>query len=291
MKHALQILALAAPVAIPLASTSRAQADEAALEFPAASPPCLVRNQIGTTTVEIQYGRPGVKGRKVFGGLVPYGEVWRTGANSATRITFSGDVRFGGADVTAGTYALFTVPDKTSWTVILNKAADQWGSYGYDEKQDVTRVQVQPETLAKPVETMTLDLADLRDDSAHLVLTWETTRIEVPIKTDLVARMQPRIEAAMAAEGGQKPYLQAAMFYYEHDLDLYKAREWADAAEAAQPEAVWVVYRKGLILAKMGDKEGARESANRTAELAAKAGGSLGAEYGRLSKELNARLD
>jgi hypothetical protein len=273
-----------------LAHGSDVSAQSEGLDLPAASPPALVREQVGLTTVEIEYARPGVKGRKVFGGLVPYGQVWRTGANSATRITFGTDVSFGGEEVPAGTYALFTIPGETQWTVILNEAPEQWGSYAYDAGKDVLRVDVEAETLPEPVETMRLGLANLRDDSGDLVLEWETTRVRVPIEVDIVSMLVPRIEAAMSAPGDDKPYLAAAMFYYEHDLDLDKALAWIDAGLAKQPQAVWVQYRKGLVLAKRGDTEQAREAAEKAIVLADAMGGELGAEYRRLSESLLSSL-
>jgi len=280
-------LALGALLLLP-ATGLRAQS--AGLSFPAASPPATVTETFGLTTVEIQYARPSVRERQIFGGLVPYGEVWRTGANAATRISFSTDVSFGGEAVEAGTYALFTIPGEREWTVILNEAPEQWGSYAYDASKDVLRVTAPAQKLAEPVETMRLGLEHLRDDAALLTLSWERTRVQVPLEVDLVAQLVPQIEAAMAAPGDEKPYLSAAMFYYEHDLDLEQAVAWIDAALAQQPQAVWILYRKGLILAKHGDKDGARAAAQKAVELADGLGGELGIEYKRLSEALLKRL-
>ena len=143
------------------------------LEFPQASPSATVKERVGVTAVDIEYGRPSVKGRKIFGGLVPYGEVWRTGANSATKVTFGTEVNFGGTQVPAGSYALFTIPESGEWTVILNKADGQWGSYAYDAKNDIARVKVKPVALTESLETMTISLGDLRDDAAILNITWD----------------------------------------------------------------------------------------------------------------------
>lgn len=159
-----------------LVQTAKAQA-------PAASPACTLKQRVGNTDIEIVYSRPGVKGRKIFGGLVPYEKVWRTGANQATRITFSTAVKLNGSDVPAGTYALFTIPGKDEWTVIINKTDSQWGSFKYDEKTDLLRVKATPVTLSDAVETFTIDINDLRDDSATLNLIWDKTR--VPVKLSL----------------------------------------------------------------------------------------------------------
>lgn len=281
--HAVHVLALGASL---FATGSDLHAQSGGLQFPPASPPAKVSEQVGLTTVEIQYARPSMRGREIFGALVPYGDVWRTGANQATRITFSTDVTFGGESVKAGTYGLFTIPGKTQWTVILNKAPEQWGSYAYDASQDVTRVFADAQTIADPVETMRLGVDMLIDDTGLLTLEWANTRVQVAIAVDLVAQLVPQIEAAMAAPGDQKNYLGAAMFYYSHDLDLDVALGWINAALEQQPEAVWVQYRKGLILAKMGDTEAARASAEAAIKMADAIPGELGAEYRRLSETL-----
>ena len=259
------------------------------LEFPQASPSATVKERVGVTAVDIEYGRPSVKGRKIFGGLVPYGEVWRTGANAATKLVLGTEVTFGGSQVPAGTYALFTIPETGEWTVILNKAEGQWGSYAYDAKNDVVRVKVKPVALTESVETMTIGLGDLRDDSATLNITWDKTRVPVKLQTNLVAVLVPQIEAAMAGPG-KKPYFDAAMFYYAHDLDLKKAVGWMDEATKEQPDAFWIFYRKGLILAKSGDKPGALAAANKSIELAEKAGGAVAVEYKRLNESLIASV-
>jgi len=265
------------------------QAKESKLEFPQASPSATVKERMGITDVEVEYSRPGVKGRKIFGGLVPFGEVWRTGANSATKITFGTEVNFGGSLVPAGSYALFTIPDSGEWTVILNKAEGQWGSYEYDAKNDFVRVKVKPVALTEAVESMTISLSDLRDDAATLNITWDKTRVPIKLQTNLVAVLVPKIDAAMAGTG-KKPYFEAAMFYYAHDLDLKKAAVWIDEAIKEKPDALWMIYRKGLILAKLGDKKGALAAANQSLELANKAGGAVGAEYKRLNEALIASL-
>lgn len=288
MLNTLLRAALLSSVALTLAVTAPAQTP-AKIDFPAASPTGKLTQRVGLTDVEVVYGRPGAKGRKVFGELVPYGEVWRTGANTATSISFSTPVKFGGADVPAGKYALFTIPAAGEWTIILSKVTDQWGSYAYDKKDDQARVTVKPAMLAEAVETFEIGVGDLRDASATLYLTWEKTRVPVKLEVDVKSVVVPQIEAAMAG-AGKKPYLQAAMFYYENDLDLKKAVAWMDAGIAEQPEAFWMTYRKGLILAKMGDKKGAIAAAEASLAMAKKAEGAIKEEYTRLNEALIARM-
>lgn len=289
MKHfsSSALLAIAATVASSGFHPLHAQAPK--IDFPKASPNATIKEHVGLAPLEIEYSRPSAKGRKIFGGLVPFGEVWRTGANDATKVTFGADVTFGGQPVPAGTYALFTIPDEKEWTVILNKVSGQWGSYAYDAKNDQLRVKAAPSRLSEPVETFQISVVDMRSESANLTLAWESTRVSVPIKSDVVKVVVPQIEAAMKAEG-KKPYFPAAMFYFEHGLDLKQALAWIDEALKEQPDAVWIVYRKGLVQAKAGDKTGALASAKQALAMAEKAGGSLGVEYKRLSEMLIASL-
>ena len=283
------IVLFVAAVASILASGLHAQ-EARKIEFPQASPLASVKEKVGVTGVSIEYSRPSARERKIFGGLVPYGEVWRTGANAATKITFSTDVTLGGAAVPAGSYALFTIPGEGEWTVILSKVVDgQWGSYSYNPKDDQARVKVKPVAMAAPLETMTIELQDMRAGKANLVIAWEKTRVPVEIDTDVVGKVKPQIESAMAGSG-EKPYFAAAMFYYENNLDIAQAKEWIEAAAKQQPDAVWIVYRKGLILKKAGDKEGAMAAAKQALGLASKQEGELKAEYTRLSENLIASL-
>lgn len=272
-------LAFTATVPTSLAQTP------APLEFPAASPAATLKQKVGVTDVEIVYSRPAMKGRKIFGGLVPNGELWRTGANAAPKITFSTDVKWNGKPVPAGTYSLFTIPDANEWTVILNKVPDQSGSSTYDEKQDLVRVKSKPVMLGTPVENFRIDVDAIHAGSGTLSLAWDKVSVPVTIETDVVAMLVPKIQAAMSGEG-KKPYYQAAWFYYENGLDMKLAAQWMEEANKERPDTVWLVHRQALILAKAGDKAAATTAAKRSLELAAKVGGAQGAEYKRLNEEL-----
>jgi hypothetical protein len=264
------ILSLA--IASSLSVTPGLFAQAPKVDFPAPSPACTIKQRVGLTDIEIVYSRPGMKGRKIFSadGLVPYGQVWRTGANNATKITFSTPVKLNGADIPAGTYALFTIPGENEWTIIINKGAAQWGAFQYDEKVDVVRFKTTPIKLAEHIETFLIEFNEVRDESATLNLIWDDTVVPVKLEVELASKLIPQIEAVMAAEGGNKPYYQAAMFYYDHGQDLQKASKWIDAA-IAQRDAHYMEYLKARILAKLGDKEGAIAAAKRSTELAIKA--------------------
>ena len=260
------------------------------IEFPAASPAATLKQRVGLTDIEINYSRPGLKGRVVVGKIDPYGKVWRTGANSATRVAFSTPVKLQGSKLDAGTYELFTIPGQDEWTVILQKAGKQWGAYQYKEENDTLRVKAKPVALANPVETFTIDINDIRDESATLNLIWAGWRVPVKLEVDVVSTLVPQIEAVMASDAAKKPYAQAAMFYRDHDLDLKKAAAWLDTAIAEQPDAYYLVYHKARILAKMGDKEGAIALARQSIAMAAKDTGPAKDEYTRLNEALIASL-
>jgi hypothetical protein len=239
------------------------------VDFPAASPACTLKQRVGLTDIEIVYSRPGVKGRPIFGGLVPYGQVWRTGANNATKITFSTPVKLNGAEIPAGTYALFTIPGETEWTIIISK--DTAASiFNYNQTNDLVRVKATPVKLSQTIETFTIEFTDIRDESATLNLLWEKTLVPVKIEIELTGKLVPQIEAVMSAAEGRKPYYQAALFYYDHGQDLQKASKWIDAA-IADRETYYIVHLKAKILARLGDKEGAIAAAKRSTELAIKA--------------------
>jgi len=264
-------LLIAALLSVGLAVEASAQAPT--IEFPPASPGCSIKQRVGQTDIEVAYSRPGVKGRVIFGGIVPYGKVWRTGANQATRVTFSTAIKLAGHEVPAGAYALFTIPGEDEWTVILNKKVDQWGAYQYDAKDDLVRFTVKPVRLEEHIETFTIEFNEIRDDSAILNLVWDQTVVPIRIEVDVVSKVVSQIDAAMAGAGKKSDglYFQAATFYYDHDLDLGKALGWIDAGLADNPNIAFeLLHVKAMILAKQGDKEGAIAAAKKSTELAVK---------------------
>ncbi|MFZ5494250.1 MAG: DUF2911 domain-containing protein [Verrucomicrobiota bacterium] len=261
-----------------------------AIQFPAPSPAGSIKQRVGVTDIEVTYNRPSAKGRTIFGSLVPYDAIWRTGADTATRLTLSTPAKLNGTSVPAGTYELFTIPGRTEWTFILQAAKDrpQWGSYAYDQKNDTARFTARPVALSTPVESLTFEIGDLRPNAATLALAWENTRVPVTVEVDTVGALVPQIEALMASAAEKKPYFEAAMFYFANNIDLDKALAWMDAGLAAQPKAYWMIYRKGLLLAKKGDKAGALAAARESMELAAQDNRSaeLKQEYTRLNQAL-----
>ncbi len=281
LKNLIPTLALAvATVSVP---DVFAQAPR--LEFPAPSPACTLKQRIGLTDFEVVYSRPSMKGRDIFGSLVPFDKIWRTGANAATKITFSTPVKLNGKEIEAGSYALYTIPGESEWTIILNKGVGKSGTQ-YDENEDVARIKTRPVNISEKIETFTIEFNHITDESAVLNLVWENTVVPVRVTLDVTSKLVPQIEQAMSSSEGRKPYFQAAAFYYDHNLDLQKAKDWVNAA-IKEREAYYIVHLKAKILAKLGDKNGAIAAAERSTELAKQANDS---GYVRLNDELIAGL-
>ncbi len=241
------------------------RAQENKVEFPQASPRSVLKQRVGTTDIEIDYSRPGKNGREIFGALVPWAAVWRTGANASTKISFSDAVKIGDKEIPAGKYSLYTIPNANDWTIILHKDTSLWGAYKYKQENDVARVTVKPETAATPVETFTIGLDDVKEDSATLALEWDKTRVPVKLTTNTVEKVSAAIEKA-AASGGplEGPfYFGAANFYLAHNKDLDKALGWIDKAIEKNPKSWFVMFKKAEIQAKKGDKAGATATAEK----------------------------
>lgn len=235
----------------------------------------------GLGKVTLTYSRPDAKGRKIFGGLVPYNEVWRTGANNATTITFTDEVSIAGNKVAPGTYGLFTIPTENEWTIILNKTAQQWGAYSYKKEDDVLRFTVKPMQTAKNIETFTMQFVNVTPGAMDLKLCWEKTEVLIPLMVDFDSKVMANIEKAMASE--KKPFMAAAQYYYSNNKDLKQALAWMQEAEKADAKAPWVKLWKAKIQLKLGDKKGAIATATEGISLAKQMNN---AEYVKLNQEL-----
>jgi hypothetical protein len=240
------------------------------LEFPAASPACTFKQRVGLTDVEVTFSRPGVKGRQIFGSLVPYGKLWRAGANQATKISFSTPVKLNGTDIAAGAYALLAIPEKDEWTIIINKDSEQSGTGKYDEKQDVARIKAKTVKTEHTIENYAIWIDAISDESATLVLAWEKTEVPLKLEVSFVEKLIPKVEAAMASNMDNKPFFQAALLFLNHGGDLKKAHTWVDAAIAERPIYPFH-FIKANIQAKLGDKQEALVTANKASEMATQA--------------------
>ena len=262
-----------------LAVVSSLRAQTPNIDFPAASPACMLKQRVGLADITVVYSRPSVKGRTIFGfgGIVPFGAVWRTGANQATKISFSTPVKLEGNEIPAGNYSLFTIPGVDDWTIIINKNTNQWGAFQYNTNDDLVRFKVMSVPLRDTsIETFAIEFNRIRDESALLELVWDKTVVPIHLTVDVTDKIVPQIEAAMAAPGKKQDtfLFQAATFYYNHDLDSKKALEWVNAAlESNSRIAYEYLYLKAQILAKQGDKAGAIAAAKQSSELAVKAEG------------------
>lgn len=238
----------------------------AQLKMPQVSSSQTLIQEFGLGSVTVKYSRPNMKGRNIFRDLVPFGEVWRTGANTVTTISFTEDVTLEGQAVKAGEYALLTIPGKDSWTIILNKGTKQWGAYTYKEADDVLRFTANPTKLKDNVESFTISFSDVLPNSANLNLMWATTKVSIGMKTDIDSKIMANIDEAM--KGDVKPYMQSAVYYYDNGKDLSKALAWMNSVAAADQKTPWYNYWKAKIQLKMGDKPGAAVSAKTGLEIA-----------------------
>lgn len=255
----------------------------AQIKTPQPSPFSKIEQKVGLTDVTIEYSRPGVKGRTVFGDLVPFGKTWRTGANANTKITFSDDITIGETTLKAGTYAIYTIPNKKSWDVLFYTDSDNWGTpQKWDESKVAAKATAEVHEVSFNVESFTIDLNNLKSNSATLEMIWEKTFIAVPfsVPTDKVASAS--IEKAMAGPSAND-YFSAAKYYFDADKDLSKAKEWIDTAVTSREKpAFWHIRLQSLIYAKLGDTKGAISAAKRSLELAAEARND---DYVKMNKE------
>lgn len=257
------------------------------LKVPAPSPSAVVKQNFGLGDITLDYSRPLVKGRTIFGDLVPFGKIWRTGANSATKITFTDDVQVEGKPVKAGTYALYTIPGKNSWTVMLYSDLSLGGNVNnYKEEKEALRVTVTPTALTAKVESFTLNLAKVKPSSATLELMWDRTRVPVKITTDIDTRIMKNIDAAVNTD--TRPYFQAANYYYENDKDLAQAKTWILKGVEQNPKAFWMKMLQARIELKMGDRKAAVASAQKVVELATEAKND---DYVKLANDLIAEAN
>ena len=237
----------------------------AQLKTPAASPTQSLKQDFGISNIELVYSRPAMKGRKIFGDLVPYGKVWRTGANNATRIKFADDVTIGGQKLAAGDYAIYTIPNEKEWEVIINKGVTNWGTV-YKQDEDVLRFKVKSDKLDDKVESFTVQFDNIKANSIDLAIMWDKTGVRIPITTDIDTKIMAQITDAMKTE--KPPYFQAAMYYLDNGKDLNQALTWFDKAVETQPNAYWMHHQRANALAKLGKKEEARKAAQTSMQLA-----------------------
>ncbi len=256
-----------------------------ALTTPQPSPTQTIKQNFGIGSVELNYSRPAAKGRKVMGDLVPFGKVWRTGANAATTLTFSDDVTIGGKEVKAGKYGLLTIPDADMWTIIISKDATVNQPASYKQENDVVRVTAPVVKLPFAVENFTINFSDITGSSCNVQLMWEKTYVQFAITTGTDDKVMKQIDNAMNKDN--KPYFNAASYYYDNGKDLNQAIGWVNKALETNKEAFWMYLLKARIHVKLGDKAAAKTAATTCKELAEKAKND---DYAKMATELLAGL-
>lgn len=254
--------------------------------MPSASPLFSVMGKIGLTEVKVDYSRPSAKGRQVSGNLIPLNEVWRTGANASTKITFSKNVKLNGHPVEAGTYALYSIFREDSATVILHNNLNLYGVLGYNQEDDYLRFDVKVKHPSSHYETMTISFSDFTIRSANFNLKWEHTKMMFQIETEVdsyvMADIEEKLKDASVAEGNT--YFQAAYYYYHNDKDLNKALDWVTTAiEKSDKVQYWVVYLRAQINYALGNKAAATADAQLSMDHATQGGNK---DYVRLNEAL-----
>lgn len=255
-------------------------ADAQGFRTPQPSPTQTVKQDFGIGNIELSYSRPGKKDRKIFGELVPFGKVWRTGANNATTLNFSDTVIIGGTKINPGKYGLLSIPDKNEWTFIITKQLNVTSPTAYKQDMDVVRVKAKPETTKDVTETFTIQFDNVKASTAEIAVMWDNVVARLPISTEFDARVVKDIANALR---DNRPYFQAGMYYVETGRDLNQAVDWFDLAIQQNPNAFWVYHQKANALAKLGKKDEARAAANKSLELAKQASND---DYVKLNEDL-----
>jgi len=239
------------------------------IQMPQASPSSKIIQKVGLTDVTVDFSRPSTKGRKIFGELVPFGQVWRTGANGATVLTFSTEVSISGTKVPAGSYALYSIPGKSSWTMILSKNTKLWGAIGYEAKDDLLRFTATPAKTSRMYDSFEIGFSNLTDASADLSIKWEQTRVEFTIQTEVDPIVMTDIKKQVIDAKSTNPALlyQAANYYFTNNKDQNQAYTWIKQSTESDPK-YWTLHLQAKIELSLGKKTAALESATRSKKLA-----------------------
>lgn len=242
---------------------------QAQLNIPPASPDAEFKQQIGFGEVEVKYSRPSARGRVIFGGLEPYGQMWRTGAHDATTIRFSEAVKLNGNDIPAGTYSLFTIPNQNEWTIIINKIAEMHGTSDYAQEQDLVRFAAKPEKSARYYETFTIEVNDLSKDEAGLFLLWENTQVKLTIKMNVDEKVMAEIDDRINVKKEDRPSLfyQSSSYYFNNNKDLKQAYAWVQIANSKAQDAAYLQLQ-AKIEAAMNDYATALKTLKASTDLA-----------------------
>ncbi len=241
-------------------------ADAQTLKTPQTSTTQTIKQNFALSSIEITYSRPGVKGRKIFGGLVPFEQVWRTGANNANVLIFGDTVFVNGTKIKPGSYGLISIPHEKSWTVIITKQSDVTGPESYKQDQDVVRVEAKTKDMNESIELFTMQFANVKHGSCELQLMWDKTAVSLPVISKTEEAMKAQIDQLMNKDN--RPYYNSALYYMNNGLDLKQALTWFDKALELEPDRLRNHYQRANCLSKMGRKEDAKKAAQKGIELA-----------------------
>lgn len=245
------------------------QYTQAQLNLPNASPDAEFKQQVGFGEVEVKYSRPSARGRVIFGGLLPFGELWRTGAHDATTLHFSEPVKLNGYDIPADTFSLFTIPNQNEWTIIINKTAKMHGSSDYTQEQDLVRFTAKPEKSARYYETFTIEINDFSKDEASLYLLWENTQVKLTIKANVDEKVMAEINDRINVKKEERPSLfyQSSLYYFNNNKDLKQAYAWVQTANGKTQDAGYLQLQ-AKIEATMNDYTSAFKTLKASTDLA-----------------------
>lgn len=265
-------------LSIALSSPLHAQ-----LKLPAPSPGSTVTQVVGLTDVSIDYSRPGVKGRKIWGELVPYNELWRTGANASTKISFSDDVMIEGQKLPAGKYALYTLPGENEWTIIFNKNLELWGTDGYKQEEDALRIKVKPVAVPQQVESFTIAVSNVKPDGASVDLVWDKLQVSFSVKVDTDAKVLAGMKEATG--DAVTVFARSANYCLQNNTNMDLAKQWIDNSIAIKPTFYnqWV---KAQILAKEENYKDALMWAEKATVVGKAEGGSYKYYSGNVEKAM-----
>lgn len=257
----------------------------AQIKTPSPSPTAKLSQEVGLIKLDIEYSRPSARGRKVFGDLVQFGEMWRTGANASTKVTFSDEVIVNEQKLPGKQYALYTIPGATEWTVIFYKETKFWGTPSkedYKEEDVALKFTVPAKMTKEAVETFSITVENIRNSSADIVLAWETTKIVIPFRIDTDSKVMADINAQMAGPSASTFY-QAARYYFEEKKDMAQALDWVNKSLEKGGDKFWILQLKAKIQGELGKYADAITTAQKSSELATKEGNS---DYPRANDKL-----
>ncbi len=261
---------------------------QAQIKMPQASPSSIVSQQVGLTTIDLNYSRPSKRERKIFGELVPYGTIWRTGANNPTTLEFDTPFEVEGKSLPAGKYAIYSIPGKKEWTIIFSNKTDNWGAMGYDEQDDAVRFTVPVTKTKRTVESMKVSFLDITDSGTTVEIAWDNTAARFRVETEVDPIVMKQIKEMLIDKDSDNDmlYFQAANYYFSNNKDLKKAMEWIEKSVEGDPR-YYTVHLKAKIEAALGMKADAIATAQQSMEMAKEANNP---DYVALNERLIASL-